>query len=549
MPHIIPYRNHPPQKQAPPAPPRKIQMNADIGIPTVTVGEFVTLEGIEILKTGIDYPASTGNVSITSEMIQEIIDMQADPHIVPPRIKIAHADNPINDDLQALFESVNVDSAAETPALGTILNMRSADDGQTLIGDWYGLPSWLAAIVETAYPARSIEGGSWKNEANGKEYGYRLTAVSLLGVCGPGCTSLDDLQVLFSKEGPKVTVIEMDGRSTNKRVGKSKILAQTNVEDIRRAFYEEFAQGDRFWWWDREMLINPDEFIVEDPDAGELWRLPFTLGDGDGPLAVTFGDLSPIKIEYVPRQTSQDEAAGKALMCISAQLEGSGMLLAVNHNPPRESERANRPKEGSKMRISMEVDIPGLRERLNLTEEQLPDDATEEQVSAALGNPVGGGDPSPPEPKEDPAPTPAPEPADPPKPEGALAGAVTMPAETLAQLQADAKAGREARADQVKAERDDYMSKVVKAGKIPPSAKQAYRDQLEQGGDVEKTTRTFLDGMASGLLPVGEEETGGDSLDGATTEYPDTHLTEDERSRIAAHAAGTVVKTRIVTEA
>lgn len=524
-----------------------IKMNADIGVPTVEITEFVTLEGIEILKTGIDYPASTGNVSITSEMIQEIIAMQSDPHIVPPRIKIAHADNPINDDLQALFESVNVDSTAETPALGTILNMRASDDGQTLLGDWYGLPAWLAAIMETAYPARSIEGGSWKNEANGKEYGYCLTAVSLLGVCGPGCTSLADLADLFSKDGPKVTVIEMDkGRSTKTRMGlKNKTLAQTNVEDIRRAFYEEFAQGDRYWWWDRELLIDPNEFVVEDPDAGELWKLPFTIGDGEGPAAIEFGDLAPIKVEYVPRAV--DEAAGKVLMTISAQLEGSGMLLAVNHNPPRESERANRPKEGSKMRISMEVDIPGLRERLNLTEEQLPDDATEEQVQAALGNPEGGTAPLPGSSGDDPAPDPEPSPA--PSTEATTAPqGTTIAPETLAQLQADAAAGRAARTEQTTAARDAYMSQVVKDGKIPPSAKQAYRDQLEQGGEVEKTTRTFLDSLQAGLLPVGEE-TGGDTLEGGdNAEYISSHLTEDERSKIDAARAGTAVKTRIVTE-
>lgn len=251
-------------------------------MPTIDLAEFVVLEAIPLLETGIAYPASTGPFTPTSTMLEEAVAAQADPHVPAPRIKIGHVDNPLNAEFQDIMDDLNkgLDSASE-PALGTIQNMEIDNEGQTLIGDLYGVPSWLAAILSTAYPARSIEGGAWKNDANNKEYAFCLTALSLLGVAWPGCTSLSDLQDLFSKDGPELTVIEMPRKLKAKASaligGKSKggslpVIAQVNVEDIRRAFYEDFAQDDRYWWWDRELLIDPLEMIVQDPDDGQIGR-------------------------------------------------------------------------------------------------------------------------------------------------------------------------------------------------------------------------------------------------------------------------------------
>src|SRR5207237_6830817 len=110
-----------------------------------------------------------------------------------------------------------------------------------------------------------------QKDANGKNYGFMLEAVSLLGVVGPGCTSMKDLQELFSEDGPQVTVVEMSravDKPKTRGGGPMPVVAQVNVEDIRRAFYDDFAQGDRYWWWDRELLIDPLEMIVQDPDEG-----------------------------------------------------------------------------------------------------------------------------------------------------------------------------------------------------------------------------------------------------------------------------------------
>lgn len=455
-------------------------------MPTIEITEFVTLEAIPVAETGIDYPASTGPISLTSSMFSEAVRYTEDPHGMNPRIKISHGANPIDQELQSLFDAYNQDRDASLPSLGTILNLREDNNGQTLVGDWYGLPSWLAAILETAYPARSIEGGAWFNEANQKNYDFKIDAVALLGVIGPGCTSLADLQELFSKDGPQIQVIEMSRPKTTtpiKMGGSSTMPAalQVNVEDIRRSFYEEFATGDRYWWWDRELLADPWEFIVSDLDSGQLYRVPFTPEeDANGDTVVSeWGEPDPIKIQYVPDPSAVAAGVKAAVRSLAPQLERTGVLLAVNSSSPREDEHKQKEKP------SMGIDIPSLRSRLKLSAEDLPDDATEEQINAAL---VG-------DPEEEPE-TPESE-ETPPNPELEASGR-TVDDETWKQVQADAAAGRKARQEQVEAHRKSVVEAAITDRKIPPGRREHYLSMHEKD---PKGTEDFLAKLEKNAVP------------------------------------------------
>jgi hypothetical protein len=529
----------------------------------IDLTEFVNLEGIPILETGIEYPASNGYFTFGVNHLEEIVKSQEDPHVVAPRIKIGHADNPINDDLQELYESINKN--AETPSLGTIQNMRTVNDGHTLIGDFYGLPAWLAAILETAYPARSIEGGAWKNPANEKQYDMCLMAVALLGVAGPGCTSLADLQELFSEEGPKVSVIEMPAPKMEGGSHVPRIQLQVNVEDIRRAFYDDFAQGDRYWWWDRELLIDPNEFIVQDPDEGQLYRLSFDIAEGgEGPEAITFGDPKPVKIKYVPDKSAKPTEGAEASRTCASQLERTGVLLAVNTTPPRLSERERNDKKETKMGLSVDA-INKLRESKGLTPEQLPDDATDEQVQSAIladdttpgiDQPSNNASPDAPESGTDAsgAITAPDSEADRgttgPVAAGLPAGMVAIPQETLEALQKGAQMAVSLHETTVKNDREAFVKAAVASGKIPPSARDGYIAQMNLGGEIEKGVRAFLESAPS-VLPVGPEiGSEGDPTPGAdSAAYPDNHLTPEERQRVlASRGEAEAPKTRIYTE-
>lgn len=512
----------------------------------IEISEFVTVERIPVLETGIAYPASTGPFTCTLEMLEEAVLSQQDPHIKPPRIKIGHSDNPINDDIQDLWDELNGERDESKPALGSILNL-DIEENAILVGDFYGMPAWLAAILETAYPARSIEGGHWKNEANGKDYAFMLEAVSFLGVVGPGCTSLADLQELFSKDGPQVSVVEMSKPKAHVRArggGPMPVVAQVNVEDIRRAFYDDFAQDDRYWWWDRELLIDPLEFIVQDPDENQLYRLPVDLKDGDGTDSVEFGEPEPIKVKYVPDPSANTDDDVKAARLIAPQLEKAGKVLAVNTNPPRADERERR-QEKPKMGFN----VPALRARLGVGKDVLPDDATEEQINAVLEA----------DPPEDEKPQVEPlddehddeevddeESDDDDEDDGEkdddddvrVSRGQVIDKDAYAQLQKDAADGREARKQQVKAARKEYLDKAQLKGKFPPSARKAYAKQLAKGGEIEKSTKEFIDGLPDNTVPVDPLGDSSPDAELSASAYDDSWLTAAERRRIQAAKAG-----------
>ena len=493
---------------------------------TIDLTEFVTVREIPVLETGINYPASTGPFTCTSSMLEEAVLSQKDPHILPPRVKIGHSENPINDDIQSLWEELNEDRDESKPALGTIQNLRVIDSGQTLIGDFYGVPAWLAAILETAYPARSIEGGHWKNDANGKDYAFMLEAVSLLGVVGPGCTSLADLQELFSREGPNVTVVEMS-RSNTRGGDPMPVVAQVNVEDIRRAFYDDWAQGDRYWFWDREILIDPLEMIVQDPDTGQLYKLPIKLKDGDGIESVDFGTAEPVKVKYVP--DSGEEIEVEAARLIAPQIRGAGQVLAVNHKPFRLEEYERR-KEAPRMGVN----IPDLRKALSVGEDLLPDDASEEQINRALTAAAEAEveeevEETTEEEAEERAPAEEVE-EDDDSPELRVDddGTVKVDAEQFKSLQDSAQMGVDARQVQLDKDREDLLTKAVSDGKIPPARKEHWRKLYK--ADPEGTKAT-IESLAD-VVPLKER---GESPSDETVSaegYDQSWLSPKEREQI-----------------
>jgi ATP-dependent protease ClpP protease subunit len=83
----------------------------------------------------------------------------------------------------------------------------------------------------------------------------------------------------------------------------------------------------------------------------------------------------------------------------------------------------------------------------------------------------------------------------------AAAGATVVDQAVLEQLRADAQAGREARQQQLTAERDTAITAAITAGKTPP----ARRDHWAKAWDADpEGTRAVLDALEPGLVPVAE---------------------------------------------
>ncbi len=194
------------------------------------ISELVTVPNVAMVSTGIDYPTSTGLITFTERHLQDLVASQDDPAIHTPRTKIGHTDPRFNARV-----TPDGDVLDGEPSLGSWQNLRLGDNGQTVYGDIVGVPKWFASIVSTAYPSRSIEGNFDVETVTGHKWSLVVDAVAMLGVIGPGVTTLDDLPILFSEEGPEnVTVLEAKEGEPMSVIRGSKprtIKAQTSEEE------------------------------------------------------------------------------------------------------------------------------------------------------------------------------------------------------------------------------------------------------------------------------------------------------------------------------
>ncbi len=138
---------------------------------------LVTVPGVELMRTGT-WNISTGEWSVTPELITAAIRAHQANVLRKPVIRLGHNDPRFSGD----------------PAVGYIDNVRASEDGSTLLGDLVGVPQWLADIMPSAYPDRSIEGLYDYTAPDGSSHEFVLTGLALLGATRPGVESLRSLQ-------------------------------------------------------------------------------------------------------------------------------------------------------------------------------------------------------------------------------------------------------------------------------------------------------------------------------------------------------------------
>lgn len=131
------------------------------------------------MKTGT-WEGMTGTITATRADIASII--AAAPALPDPVIKIGHDDPRFSG----------------SPSLGRIVNLRTADQGNTLIGDLVDMPQWLVDAAPKHFAQRSIEAVS-NFVSNGNVYRMVLTGLALLGASLPAVTDLDSLQDLLER--------------------------------------------------------------------------------------------------------------------------------------------------------------------------------------------------------------------------------------------------------------------------------------------------------------------------------------------------------------
>lgn len=502
-----------------------------------------TVPNVPVISTGIEYPLASGPTTFTEEDLADAVAAFDDPAIHAARTKIGHVDPRFN--LSIAPDGTPLDGE---PSLGSWQNMRLSDDRQTIYGDIVGCPAWLADIMGTAYPSRSIEGNFDVETVTGHQWRLVIESVALLGVIGPGVTTLDDLPILFSEGGPDVEVIEakegepmsVSAAATRGAVAaRGAVSAAVNIEDVRRDYYAQL-ESSQMWWWVRAMYVDPFELIVDD-DEGGLYRVPFDPSASP----ITFEDPQEVVIKYVDAPKT---AASASLRESLAGALRSQDKIAASYTSRSEARPGTQVQGGA-------MTPEQLRESLGL-----PADATDEQVSSKIAELRSNADETPatpetPETPETPAapatsetpetPATPPEPVTPePEPVGASAavpeGTVLVDKDTWEAVKAGAAAGTDLAKQQAEQHKTRTLRAALDAGKFPPAAMERWSQSWDRDPEGVEATIDLLPDNSVPIHARGVTPTVAESNNGDDPGYNPAWLSPPERARIAAAAAGTV---------
>lgn len=491
---------------------------------------------VPLVSTGVQYALSSGRETFTEDDLKKMIEgMQDDPAIKPARIKLGHTSN-YNEALVGDAEQAFGRIDEESVFIG--------ENGQTLFGDYTGMPEWLAKVVAIAYPNRSIEAPKNVETVTGRHYPFVLTAVSLLGVRWPGCSVLEDLPTWYGESIPDGVEFDPDVSEQVAAGGLPMgVLADADTSLVRRQFYQhvtkdggvQMPDGDpSYWLWIRAERMGNDGLylIAEDENDGDLFRFDVNM-DGD---EVNFGDPVPVKVEYPEKVAAAERGAVAA--AVAAGMAALDNRIVVHASRAETNGPAIATQEGG-----TSLDLKALAEKLGL-----PEDASEEQVSTEIerlqtnrdhdpdasqtdragqqGQPGGlvddGASTTPPgggeQPKKYPPVGSGPAGHDP-DPEGTYAadGTVTLDRATFEQLKAGANLALSHEQDRRKTAIESEVKAAVETGRIPPARADHWRTAL--AADFEGFSKQLRElepviPMAVAAGGAGNAGDGTDSADG-----------------------------------
>lgn len=451
--------------------------------------QLTTVKDVPIVSTGTYQLAGNQyghDTTFTSDDLADAVLATSDATVSLPRIKLGH----------------DMEWADAEPAFGKVSNLRLGDNGQTIFGDLIDVPEWLAEIMPSAFPNRSMEGSFGVEAPSGKHYRMVITAVSLLGVQLPGVTSLDDLTSMYGATQPEGVVLKAKQKIAA-ALGRGHQIEAMALEDIKRQFYDQL-DAEQQWWWVRAVYVDPHEMIVDD-DAGGLFRIPFSV---KGQTA-TFDTPKEVKITYVNASGEPIHASAAPALLHASRSESrpESNEQEEQMDPKEVRQLLGLPEDASDdavreaLKARAEAETPAPAEEPGETSEDQTDDESSEDESEESAETT--------EAVEEPV----------------AAGAVTMDADEVKRLKAQAAAGEEARKQQIHEERERILDDAVKAGKFQPSRKDHWRKVF--AADPQGTKET-INTLEPGLVPV--EELGGspgdDELAAGQEAYPANWLPE-----------------------
>ena len=465
-------------------------------VSTVQRPELRTIPDVELVKVGA-WPASTGDVEITPRDLEAAVKAASSASVRRPVLKLGHVDPRFDGE----------------PAVGYVDNMRLSNDGLTLLGDLKGVPAWLADVMPSAYPDRSIEGQFGMKDQTGKFHDFVLTGLALLGVSPPAVGTLKSLADVATLYGlgkddspPGDVTFSMRGEPV------VQLSSAVTSEDVRRSFYENGPGLDTGAWL-IELFVDPTEAIAED-DAGSLARIPFVV-DGD---AISWGEMQPVKREYVAASASTsavkfargDSPARKDVKvdAVSIFRDVLGLSADVSDDevkarvaaafPPAKAE--DKPaddspaggesdeKPAAKDHKVSEDQFAELADAVGVKADEVDTDGLIEAVKKAVEDAKAVED----EAKEVKA--------------SAAEDVVVLDKDRYAELSAAAERGREAEQEAVKAEAETLVAEAVEDGRLAAASKPRW---VQKVLDDPEDAKPRLAALASGRVPRAEFGHGG----------------------------------------
>jgi hypothetical protein len=179
--------------------------------------DVTTIPNVELVRVGV-HDASTGEWAVSRKDIADAVAASQAGIIRDPVIKLGH-DGPLADG---------------APALGRVVNLRTANGGDVLVGDFVDVPRALAAVMPKAWPSRSVEALLDVVTDDGRTYGCVLTAVALLGAVEPGIPNLAEVSDVAALYGVAATSGRLVAVASMAPSGGSSV-AQTRAVAVARA--------------------------------------------------------------------------------------------------------------------------------------------------------------------------------------------------------------------------------------------------------------------------------------------------------------------------
>lgn len=221
-----------------------------------------TLHNIEMAAVGT-WKASTGETTFTAEDFADAVAALDCPGVRNPVIKLGHAEPDSTGGVRWDGE----------PAMGWVANMRF--DGQKLIGDFTGMPGWLAdadenglSVLASAYPDRSIEIYRPFECQIGHLHPSVVTAISLLGVAPPGVGVLKSMQDVYAAFTTEPTQAQAAQQPLSRALLTTTVTLAAAAEpreltDIEKRSGVDFAALRKVWEGSLDDLVTEWETLGE----------------------------------------------------------------------------------------------------------------------------------------------------------------------------------------------------------------------------------------------------------------------------------------------